>query len=113
MEGQEQSKGIKIPNIMEQANEACEAAKPSEELSYWSKRSCKNCYGRGIEGKITIPLPDNNKVTTDLMCSCAKRRYERWRKVWITNWLKDNANKEIKEINEKLDQLNMQTDDLI
>lgn len=57
--------------------------------TFWAKKSCKKCYGRGIIGKRHLFTPGdsadaqdgvytNVSVTVDMSCSCGKRRREKW-----------------------------------
>lgn len=55
---------------------------------YWAKPNCRYCYGRGIEGKITIPYGKGNRMTMDSVCSCARRRFGQWRDAFVKEWLK-------------------------
>lgn len=82
------------PNSLEeQAILEAEKAKPSTEPSYWAKRSCNTCHGRGIEGVVTVTLKNNNKMVNSKMCACAQSRFARWRYNFIADWLKANNSK--------------------
>ena len=71
------------------------AAIKADNARYWAKENCKFCYGRGIEGKITIPVDKGrNSFVMDAMCVCARRRYGRWRDNFVENWLKEYNNAE-------------------
>lgn len=82
---------MNINTLHDKALEESEKAKPSSEPSFWAKRSCKDCYGRGIVGKNTLTLPGNNKTTFDLLCVCSKKNFKKWRDAWIKNWLVEEA----------------------
>jgi len=47
---------------------------PSKDPSYWAKRSCTRCYGRGILGTVVKPSGE----TTVPACSCIKKNYFKW-----------------------------------
>ncbi len=53
--------------------------KPSSDPSYWAKHNCKYCYGRGVEGKVTVKLKDGNTFVDEPMCVCAKKKWIKWR----------------------------------
>lgn len=55
---------------IEKFSAAAEAATPSQELKYWAKRSCKDCYGRGHCGVDLFRGP--------VKCRCANVNYKKW-----------------------------------
>lgn len=70
---------------------AAREADPSKgDPSYWAKRSCNKCYGRGIIGKRTVFRPnegaksdgkggyENQAFTLDVRCRCGAKKYQRW-----------------------------------
>lgn len=60
---------------------------PSQEPSYWAKRSCTKCHGRGILG--TLVKPSGETVVP--ACSCTSKNYAKW---LIEMRQKYNASKE-------------------
>lgn len=73
---------------------AVKDAQPSEKSSYWAKKSCQKCYGRGTLGykhnfvpgqsaKSDVDEESNkyytNSITkTEVRCSCALKNYQKW-----------------------------------
>lgn len=49
---------------------------PSQDPSYWAKRSCTKCHGRGILG--TLVKPSGETVVP--ACSCTSKNYAKWLK---------------------------------
>lgn len=74
----------------ERALLAAEEAKPSKEPAYWAKRSCKRCFGRGIEGVITVKFGDGNTMKNEQLCYCASKNFAKWRNEFIKKWLINN-----------------------
>jgi superfamily II helicase len=62
-----------------------EKVKPSSDSSYWAKRSCNRCYGRGTIGKFTSKV-ETNTFVQDLLCECARNRYSKWLKNWVNEF---------------------------
>lgn len=96
---------VKLKTLFDKAQEELEKAKPSNDLGYWAKRSCNRCYGRGIEGTMKINIGNNNTLKQEVVCDCVTRRYKRWQKEWLDNWLAERIEKDgtIKsEINNEL-----------
>ncbi len=60
---------------------AAEKAKPSSDPAYWAKKSCKRCYGRGIEGTQLT-----GSVRNEIACSCAVTKFMAWRADFIKNY---------------------------
>jgi hypothetical protein len=74
--------------------EAVRDAQPSTEPSYWAKKSCRKCYGRGIIGKQHFFMPGNPAKSekneegkksytnsagqTDIRCGCTAKTYKKW-----------------------------------
>lgn len=81
---------LKPKSLYDQALEECEKAKPSSDPAYYAKSSCNSCYGRGIEGSISIKQPGINYVN-ELVCSCARKRYKKWVDNWIKEWFKNHS----------------------
>lgn len=65
--------------------EAAEKLKPSSDPSFWAKKGCKECCGRGIVGKMTTVFKGNNRMQSDLVCSCTRARY----RAWLTKTIED------------------------
>lgn len=63
-----------------------EKDKPSSEASYWAKSNCKYCYGRGVEGKVTVKMKDGNTFVNEPMCICAKKKWLKWRENKIAGY---------------------------
>jgi hypothetical protein len=55
-----------------------EKLKPSNEPSFWAKKGCKECYGRGVIGSMTTVMKGNNRIQQTLVCSCVRKRYRVW-----------------------------------
>lgn len=70
--------------------------KPSSDPSYWAKKGCKDCCGRGIVGTTTQILKGNNRVQHQLVCHCTRKRYRTWLETTIRNLEKDRS-KDVKE----------------
>lgn len=74
----------------ELAIEEAEKVKPSSDPKYWAKPSCNNCYGRGLVGKVTIKV-ETNIITQHALCTCARKRFLKWRDPWVAEYLKTHA----------------------
>ena len=70
--------------------EAAEKLKPSSDPSYWAKKGCKECYGRGVVGNVTMVLKGNNRIQTQMVCSCTKKRYRTWLQATIEGMKKES-----------------------
>lgn len=68
---------IEDPEILE-----AEKAKPSDKPDYWAKRSCNDCYGRGVIGKVATKV-ETNTIVQNIVCHCAKRNFTKWRDDWV------------------------------
>ncbi len=77
---------LSVKSLYEIAVEECEKSKPSSEPIFWAKRSCKHCYGRGIEGLNTVTV-QTNKMQMNELCSCARNNFKRWRSAWILQYM--------------------------
>lgn len=85
---------LSIKSLYEIAAEECEKSKPSNEPVFWAKRSCKHCYGRGIEGINTITV-QTNKMQMNELCSCARNNFKKWRSAWILQYMYMNKKNSI------------------
>lgn len=72
--------------------EAMENDKPSKDPSYWAKKGCRDCFGRGIMGRVTQTIGDGNKIINEQLCSCVKKSFA----VWQENWIEEHKDKAIK-----------------
>lgn len=79
---------VALKTVLEEAMKEAEDAKPSGDPAYWSKRSCNHCYGRGIIGNITSLDKNNNTFKQPHTCSCAQRRFARWKKDFVDNYIR-------------------------
>lgn len=70
---------------------AAREADPSQgDSSYWAKRSCNKCYGRGIIGQRSVFRPgesarsdgqggySNLAFKLPMKCRCGTKKYQRW-----------------------------------
>jgi hypothetical protein len=74
---------------------------PSTEPSYWAKKSCKKCYGRGIEGTITTSSRGGNSFKRQLICSCVNKSHQKWRKQKLEEYAKEEEEKKVLGIKEE------------
>jgi len=87
----ELSEPLKVPTVMDMAIKASEDAKPSSDPDYWAKRSCNHCYGRGIVGQMSS-IVQKNTIVQNLLCTCSKKNFQKWRDNWIKNYLATGSN---------------------
>ena len=83
---------LKVNTLHDEAVQAAELAKPSSAPTYWAKPNCRDCYGRGIAGKVERKL-GSNIVVDNLICACATKRFSKWRDDWVKEYLASAKNK--------------------
>lgn len=85
-----QKPAMKVNSLIEKAIEESERAKPTDRPSYWAKRSCNKCYGRGVTG-MTETKKDGNIYRNGIVCVCATRTFTKWRDAWVAEYLKKHT----------------------
>ena len=75
--------------LEEQGVLASEKAKPSSAPEHWAKRGCNRCNGRGTVGYVTIKH-GSNTIKNAQMCSCATKRFVKWRNDFVANYVKEH-----------------------
>lgn len=63
--------------------EAMEKDKPSKEPSFWAKKNCRDCCGRGVVGKTTRTVGNGNKIINEQLCACVKKNFAAWQAKWV------------------------------
>ena len=63
--------------------EAMEKDKPSKEPSYWARKGCHDCFGKGILGNITRDVGGGNKIVNEQLCSCVRKAFVVWQEKWM------------------------------
>lgn len=79
---------LKLQTLTEKAIVESEKVKPSSQPSYWAKRSCSKCYGRGIVGVITQKI-GTNTIKNEQICNCSSNRFKRWRDDFVDNFIRN------------------------
>lgn len=77
--------------------EAMEKDKPSREPSYWAKKGCRDCLGRGVIGKTTKVVGNGNKIINEQLCPCVRKAFAVWQDKWMEEH-KDKAEEQPKEV---------------
>lgn len=68
--------------------EKMEKDKPSQVPSYWAKKGCKHCYGRGTTGYTVQKLEGGNTIRNEQLCSCVLKAFSKWQDQWYAEHIK-------------------------
>lgn len=79
-----------------------EKNKPSSDPAWWAKRGCNRCLGRGVIGMVSHKV-GNNTIKNGQICSCASRRFVKWRNDYVAKYVETHRGGAILESAESVD----------
>jgi hypothetical protein len=65
--------------------EKMEKDKPSKDPSFWAKKGCKHCYGRGTTGCLVTKFGEGNTIRNEQLCSCVSKAFAKWQEKWYAD----------------------------